>query len=246
MKPRGGQKHLDRPHNKAFLLLDKASSRRSGIARGVSALLCSFCCLLCLQAARLEFAWLCRVRSPSRLPGLGLPPLARPPPFRRFPALRELPAGFLPFARFRPFMGSLPFAGPATDLHFAGSRPFTRSLPFAASRPSLFRAVCSLFSNSLYIRVRAVCSLFSNSLVLFERFAPCSQVLSSLSLGLLQILESPSSDSLRFLSFRAVCFFVSKFQVFFEQFAPCCQTHLDSFERNSLVFSSGLLLEFSL
>ena len=49
---------------------------------------------------------------------------------------------------------------------------------------------------------RAVCALFSSSLVSFERFAPCSQILYSLSSGLL-----PFSNSL-------VGFF------FFEQFAP--------------------------
>ena len=59
---------------------------------------------------------------------------------------------------------------------------------------------------------RAVCALFSSSLVSFERFAPCSQILYSLSSGLL-----PFSNSL--VGF----FFLSSLRLPFERFAPCSQ-----------------------
>ena len=74
-------------------------------------------------------------------------------------------------------------------LKFCSSERFTPS----CQRPSLFRAVCSLFSKSS---------------VSFERFSPCSQFLYSLSSGLLHSLVSfPRSISL----------------VPFERFAPCVQ-----------------------
>ena len=78
---------------------------------------------------------------------------------------------------------------------------------------------------------RAVCALFSNSLVHFERFAPFSQILCSLSSGLLPVLEFPSP-------FRALCSLFSNSLVHFERFAPCSQILYS--------LSSGLLpvLEF--
>ena len=60
--------------------------------------------------------------------------------------------------------------------------------------------------------------MFSNSLVSFERFAPCSPILYSLSSSLLPVL-------LKFPShFRAVCALFSNSLVSFERFAPCSQT----------------------
>ena len=76
-----------------------------------------------------------------------------------------------------------------------------RFAPFVLKFPGLFRAVCTLFSNSL---------------VSFERCAPCSQTLYSLSSGLLPILEFPSL-------FRAVCALFSHSLISFERFAPCSQ-----------------------
>ena len=81
----------------------------------------------------------------------------------------------------------------------------------------LFRAVCSLFSNSLLSferfllpvlkfpsPLRAIDPLFTNSLVSFERIVPCSQNLYCLSNGVFPVLKLPSPVS-------------------FERFAPCSQ-----------------------
>ena len=87
--------------------------------------------------------------------------------------------------------------------------------------------------------VRAVCFMFSSfarsiSVVLFERFAPCVQILWSLSSGS-QIFQSFSSGLLLVSLFRVVCSFF--LLVVFERFAPCSQVlHC---------LSSGLLLVFS-
>ena len=86
---------------------------------------------------------------------------------------------------------------------------------------SLFRAVCSLFSNALvqfeqfapcsqipYSLFRAVGSLFSKFSPIFG-FAPCFQIRYSLSSGLLPFSKSP------------VCALFSNSLVSFERFAPC-------------------------
>ena len=79
---------------------------------------------------------------------------------------------------------------------------------------TLFRAVCSL-SHSAF---RADCALFSNFLVSFERFAPCSPILYSLSSSLLPVL-------LKFPSpFPTVCALFSNSLVSFERSTPCSQT----------------------
>ena len=97
---------------------------------------------------------------------------------------------------------------------------------------TLFRAVCSL-SHSAF---RAVCALFSNSLVSFERFAPCSPILYSLSSGLLpaltfqilfvQVYALFSSLSRAVCSFSQIlCSLFSKHLLSLERFAPGSQIH---------------------
>ena len=134
MKPRGGQKAPGQVTQVCFLLLDKASFRRAGIAR------------VFLRLCVLSVACFSSKQCPSNsqgyagfdhfhaFPGLGLPPLFAG-------ALRGLPALY-----------DLPPSGPGS-LPFAGFRPFLCGLP---GLPSLFRAVCSLFSNCLLLRFRAV------------------------------------------------------------------------------------------
>ena len=110
-------------------------------------------------------------------------------------------------------------------------RPFSNSLSLFEQFhfSSLFRAACSLLSNSKILQslssssrlvlkfsglFRAVvCSLFSNSLLSFERFAPCSQSPQSLSSNLRLVLKFCSlfrgvvcSLFLKFSTlFRAIC-----------------------------------------
>ena len=104
----------------------------------------------------------------------------------------------VPFEQFAEFSNSL--------VSFERFALFSNSL--------VFRAVCSLFSNSLVtspFRAVRLCSVFEVS---FERFAPCSPILYSLSSGLFHVLQFPSP-------FRAVCSLFSNSQFSFERFAPC-------------------------
>ena len=94
----------------------------------------------------------------------GLPALHGLPPScpSRAPFIRRLcpwQACFRPFGDSLSFAGFLPFAGPLPLTDFAGSLVSFERLVLKFSGPS--RVVCSLFSNSLFIRFRAVCSLFS-------------------------------------------------------------------------------------
>ena len=105
---------------------------------------------------------------------------------------------------------------------------------------SRFRAVCSLFFNSLVSFAWFVLCSFSSGLhrflsfplVLFERFAFCSLILFALWGGLLLVLEFSSF-------FRAVCsLFSSKSLISFERFAPCVQIFCKFFERFAPCFRS--------
>ena len=89
-------------------------------------------------------------------------------------------------------------------------------LIFAQQFSTLFRAVCSLFSNSL-VPFEQFAPYSQISLVHFERFAPCSPIRYSLSSGLLPVLEFPSH-------FRAPCSLFSNSLVSFERSTPCSQT----------------------
>ena len=101
-------------------------------------------------------------------------------------------SGFLHFA------GSLPLAdSPLHGLPALRQLSALRGLAARRGLSSLFRAVCSLFSNSLVTSLfRLVWSLFSNSLVRFERFAPFSVSFERFA-SLSQNLKSPSSGLLQ-------------------------------------------------
>ena len=146
---------------------------------GVSALMCSFCCLFFLKAVPFGFDH-CHA-----FPGLELPPRAGSPPF----------AGFLPFADhalvglpalhwlscFRPFAGSLLFEGFPLQA-FAPpwapcpSRPSCPSQAHCPWRTSCTGALCGLSA------LRGVSTLF-------RAFAACSQILKFLSSGLLLVFK---------------------------------------------------------
>ena len=116
----------------------------------------------------------------------------------------------------------------------------------------LFRAVCSLFSNSpVLFQSFAPCSFFlsplvslerSNYLVPFQRFAPCSRILQSLSSGSLLFLKCSSIFclvcslfSLKILqSLSSDFLLVLKFSISFRA-APCSQI-LQSLSNGLLFF----------
>ena len=110
----------------------------------------------------------------------------------------------------------------------------------AVNFSSLFRPVCSLFSNSLLV-FQAVSSSFPNFLVPFERFAPCSQLLYSFSSAMLLWLKFSSP-------FRAVCsLFTNSLDSFFERFAPVFSKSQVPFGRFAQCFQAltlSLVLKF--
>ena len=154
-------------HTRLFLTLRQGFMQTCRYRPGVSALMCSFCCLFFLKAVPFGFDH-CHA-----FPGLELPPRAGSPPF----------AGFLPFADhalvglpalhwlscFRPFAGSLLFEGFPLQA-FAPpwapcpSRPSCPSQAHCPWRTSCTGALCGLSA------LRGVSTLF-------RAFAACSQIL---------------------------------------------------------------------
>ena len=196
-------------HTRLFLLLGKASSRSAGIAR-VFLRLCvlSVACFSSKQcpSKSQRYAGFDHCHA---FHGLGLPPLVGSLGPRRSRASRpsrascpSRPSAFLPLV-IRGLSGRPLCASPWAPCPSRAFAPSWAHCPSRASCPSRalsslssglllvlkfsspFRAVCSMFSDYLFVRFRAqlsglfraTCSFFSNSLVLFERFAPGSQIL---------------------------------------------------------------------
>ena len=151
---------------------------------------------------------------PAAITRLGLPPLAGSPPF----------AGFLPLHGLPPSCPSLARCPSRAPRGLLAVRVLQAPRRLAALHvlSSLFRAVCSLFSNSLFCFER-LAPVFSNSL------APFRAVL----FLILKFFSVPRVVcSLKFPSPLAVCFFVSISLMSYKRFAPV------------LSLSSGSLLCF--
>ena len=149
------------------------------------------------------------MRASLSLPFAGFP-LWPPCPSRSFAIFMPF-AGSLPLADFLPFTGSLPRNLPVTG--FLPGNVLKYASPFRAFAPcsqTLYVVSFAGIANGLLLLLKSS-SLFSgvskllssNSPVSFERFAPCSQILKSLSSGSLLVLKCSSL-------FRAICCFVSK------------------------------------
>ena len=176
MKPRGGRKHRDRPHE-AFLLY-------------LLTILC--CCAYVFFLLLLVFppSGALRIRRDmqgsitvtpfpdSAFRPCGLPAL--PPPFAA--SCPSRPSAFLPFAGslvFRvlvfaraswPVPNSLFISFRAVCSLFSSSPVFFKQFAFFLKLPSPFRAVCSLFPN--FLVSFAGLAFFSDSVDSFERIAP--------------------------------------------------------------------------